>query len=394
MKKQFFCLNNILLVVVIIMALIYVYVTYGTYKNFRAEQHKMRAFYVTNAGINQAIWYLSTPTSIGGYGPKWRTKDLKKYFSVGYYTISVEDGGAPGEIIITSRGEAEGTKLMLRVTAVYGRGLPRIFDYALYSGDELALSGSSKIIGNIYVNDNLRVKDDVAIIEGKAFTTPGYDVDIAGNPKFPVGRAPKPYPVFPVLDTSFYYEKIADAKSREKGVIQGDVNYHDLDLTNKILYVNGNVAVKGEIKGNGSLVCTRNMTVSDSKIGDGVSLIVNGKLRISGRNTVLGNAYFYSKQKLSVDDGSTIKGGPVILSPTVIEIGNKCNVSGLIYAPMINLGKDSTINGSIVAENFGTDGLLESVNIRYNQSFLPLTVIGFNMGSEVIMTKPGSLKEI
>jgi hypothetical protein len=391
--KKFFTLTNSLLIVSILMASLFIYITYGTYKSFSSEQKKMQAFYITNAGINQAVWYLSTPTSLGGYGPNWRVKNLKEYFSVGSYTISVKDGKSPGEIIITSIGEMEDITLMLQAAVIYGRSIPNVFNYAIFSDGELDISGSSLISGNVYVNDNLTLTDDTTIVNGSALTTPGYNIITKGKVHFMKGKSKRPFPSFPVLDTTFYYNKISHAKSGEPGVIQGDVEYKKLDLAGKTIYVNGNVTLKGSVRGPGSIVSTRNMTLSGrGEIGDGIYLICNGKLSVSGSHNISGNSYFYSKQRLSVEGGTALTGGAVMLSPTVVDVGDKSRVAGLIYGPSVHLGNESKVEGSVAAENFA--GALKNVNLKFKSSSLPLSVLGFNVGSKVIMRKPGALKEI
>jgi len=397
-NKKIFNVTNALLIVLIILALIFIYITYGTYKNFQYEQEKMEAFYITNAGINQAIWYLSTPISLGGYGPKWRAKNLKKYFSTGFYTITVEDGSAPGEIIISSVGNAKEKTLKLQVIVVYGKSIPSVFDYALFSGNELEISGASSISGNLYANDNLRIKNTVTISKGNILTHPGYNIDWEGNANFKNIAPKKPYPVLPVLDTTFYYNKISIAKSGEKNVLQGDYEFKNLDLKGKTIYVNGNVRIKGDMKSAGTIVCTRNMSfLGKGNISNGSYYICNGKMIISGKHNVSGNAYFYSKQKLSLENRSIVQGGAVFLSPTFVDIGENSKIAGLIYAPSIAFGKGVKIEGSIAAENFAShtnESILEDVVLNYDQSTLPLSVLGFNIGSKVIMRKPGSLKEI
>jgi len=382
--------------VTVIMAAVFVYLTLGTYKSFCYEQKRMQAFYITNAGINQAIWYLSTPASMGGHGPTWRVKDLKKYFSTGLYTISIEDGKGPGEIVITSKGKAEDITLVLKIEAIYARSLPAAFSFALFSNSELSLGGASVINGSLYVNDNLNLRDTTAVTNGKVILSPGYSLEEIGSPRFAKAAASKPYPSFPVIDTSFYYEKISHAKGRTPDVIQGDVEYKDVDLNGRSIYVNGNVTIKGSIKGRGSIVSTRNMTlIGNGSINDGALLICNGKLKLSGKHNVNANPCIYSKQMLSVDAGTVIKGGCVILSPTVVDIGPKCSVAGLIYGPTVNIDTGAKIEGSVAAENFGAEGgILKDISVTYNPSQLPLTVLGFNVGSEMVMRKPGSLKEI
>jgi predicted acyltransferase (DUF342 family) len=393
-------LTNILIMIIIILALAFVNLTYGTYRSFVSEQKRMRAFYITDAGINQAVWYLSTPPNLGGFGPNWRVKGLKRYFSIGSYIISVENGNAPGEILITSVGQAEGIKMMLQMTAVYGRSLPPAFNYAIFSGGQLQIGGQSSIVGNVYVNDDLTLKDRVMIINGQAITTPGYSIEMLGNPKVVKGVASRPFPTFPMLDTSFYYDKISYSKSMSGDVKQGDAEYNGIDLGGRTIFVNGNVTVKGDIKGRGTIVCTRNMTISGAgRIDDGAMFISNGKLRISGAHTVMGSAYFYSKQALSMDDNTALRGGAVLLSPTIVEIGSQCIVSGLVYGLSVNVMGGSVIEGSMVAENYSggdksSPGTIQNVQLKYNPDVLPLTVSGLNAGSEIIMRKPGSLREL
>jgi|GEM_PF-655932 len=394
---KIFNFTNFLLVVSIVLALTFIYVTYGTYKKFTYEQKKMEAFYVTNAGINQAIWYLSTPPGMGGYGPEWRVSNLKKYFSIGSYTISIENGKAPGEIVITSVGEAGDISLMLQATVVYGRSIPRVFNYALWSGGELSIGGKSSISGDVYVNDNLSLSDDAVIKDGTATTTPGYNITKKGRALFLAGKASRPLPVFPVLDTTYYYNKISHAKSGEPGVIQGDREYENLKLAGNTIYVNGNVTIKGKVSGYGAIVSTRNMTITGKGgLGNGTFFICNGKMSISGHHEISGQSFFYSKQQLSLSDNSSLTGGAVVLSPTVIEMGKGSCAAGLVYAPSVTMGKNAKISGSVAAENYacGEIGVLKDINVKHEASDLPLSVIGFNMGSKMIMRKPGSLREI
>jgi hypothetical protein len=400
--SKVFSLTNLLLVVSICLAAAFIYVTYGTYRNFSFEQEKMQAFYIADRGINQAILYLSNAPGSGGYGPNWRVKDQKEFFSVGAYTISVEDGRSPGEIVITSIGETRKVKMMLQAVVVYGRSLPDVFNYALYSGSQLELSKGSMISGSIYVNDDLTVADCGSFQNGSVFVSPGYTAVCEDDPSFKSSSPKRPYPFLPVLDTTEYYNKISAAKTMDNDVRQGDMELANVDLNGKTILVNGNVTIKGNIIGKGSIVSARNMSlVGGGTIDDGVFLVCDGKLRIEGKHRVKGSSYFYSKQKLMLDSGAELLGGAVVLSPTVIDIGGRASVSGLVYAPTINIGAGSKINGSITAQNYSgipadaaKPGVLEGITVRYDQSLLPLSVLGFNVGNKVIMMKPGSVKEI
>jgi len=87
----------------------------------------------------------------------------------------------------------------------------------------------------------------------------------------------------------------------------------------------------------------------------------------------------------------------VVLSPTIVNIDDECSFSGLIYCPTVKIGKNTIFNGSIAAENFTSltkSGAISDINLSFNQTVLPLNVLGFNIGSKIVMRKPGSLKEI
>ncbi len=387
-------LTNVLIVLTIALAILFIYSTYGTYKLFSLEQKKMQVFYITDAGINQAIWYLSTPKNLGGYGPNWRTKGLEKYFSIGKYTISVTEGVLPGEINIISTGEARGIVQMVKVTVATGRSLPKAFNYALFSDNKLEIDGDSSIIGSVYCNDNLSIKDKTKIGNGKAYVSPGNSIEHSENALFQKGKIVRPFPIAPILDTTFYYEKITYAKSGYPSVIKGDTVLKNINLKGKTHYVNGNVTIKGNIYGPGIIVATRNIAIEgNGNLTNGVSIISNGSLSISGNRTVLGSAYFYSRQKLEILDDTSIKGVTTYLSPTILAVGKNCNLCGLIYAPEISLSENLNLRGSIVTNNF-SQGKVRNVRITHDDKELPLTVVGFNVGSNIVMKKPGTWKEI
>ena len=387
-------LYNVLLVALLALVALFIYSTYGTYKLFSREQKKMQVFYITDAGINQAIWYLSTPKNLGGFGPDWRTKGFEKFHSIGKYTISVLDGVLPGEITIISTGEARNMVQMATVTVITGKSLPKVFNYAIYSDNKLEIGGESELNGNIFCNDDLIIKDKTRVLNGKVFVSAGNSIENYGNVIFNKGKAIRPFPVAPVLDTTFYYKKITQAKSGDPSVLKGDKVLKNYSLNGKTLYVNGNVTIKGGIAGPGIIVSTRNILVEGrGKWKDGVSLISNGSIKISGNHDVLGEAYIYSRQKLEIQNDTTLKGSFTLLSPTRIDIGVNCNLCGLIYAPEISLSENLKLRGSMAANNFYL-GRARNINITYDNEILPYTVVGFNIGSKIIMKKPGSWKEI
>jgi len=387
-------LNNILIILLFVLVSLFIYSTYGTYKLFSLEQKKMQVFYITDAGINQAIWYLSTPENLGGYGPYWRTKGLTKFHSIGKYSISVIDGVLPGEIKIISTGEAKGMIQMATVTVVTGRSLPRAFGYALYSDNKLYIKGDSYFNGSIYCNDNLIIEDETKVLSGKVYVSPGNSIERSGNTLFEKGKAIRPIPIAPVLDTTFYYEKITRAKSGYPSVIKGDKVLKNASLNGKTLYVKGNVTINGNIKGPGIIVSTRNIFIEGKgKLSGSISIISNGTLKISGDYSAPESVYLYSRQKLEISDDASIRGIATYISPTKIEVGKNCNLCGLIFAPETLLGENMNLRGSIVSNNFA-DGIIKNVNITHDNKHLPLTVVGFNVGSNIVMKKPGTWKEI
>lgn len=400
MKKQSL-LTNVLLVILVIMIALFIYVTYGTYKKFSHEQSRMQAFYIADKGLNQAIMYLSEAPGNGGKGPTWRTKGHKEPSSVGAYTLSVVDISSQGDIAIKSVGEVKGTKVALYAEVVYGKALPDVFNFAVFSGSALELSKDSLIYGNVFVSDQLTFNDCSSVRSGQAYTAPGYNVICLDDPMHKSPRIKGPTPFLPMLDTTSYYNLISTAKTAGAGVIQGDRDFQEIKLEGDIL-VNGNVTLKGAVKGRGSIVSTRNMTLKNgASLDDGVSLICDGKLVVEGSHSVSGTAHLYSKQRLSFQDNCMLRGKFVILSPTLVELGDGSCVNGLAYAPTIYIGKGVRVNGSIATQNFvgiyggrPKPGLLDDAHIKYDAALLPPSVAGFNVGTKSIILKPGSVKEI
>ena len=125
----------------------------GKLKGSSAESLRTKALYIAEAGIQKAIWYITTPSSQGGKGSGWRTGGLSEAFGGGNYTMIVVSASQADQILITSSGEVAGVSRTLQVK-IGASSLPAAFDYALYNNGNLTVKGSVTIGGDIFANGN------------------------------------------------------------------------------------------------------------------------------------------------------------------------------------------------------------------------------------------------
>jgi len=126
-QKGFILITSFLLMVALVVIVVaYMTIVYFGLKNVGIQTDKAKTFYVCEAGLNQAIWYLINTAPDGSSDGSWRTDAYSspsgpdptdpqyEEFGDGAYTIWVEDSGA--NILITSRGEVNNAQRVIQQT--------------------------------------------------------------------------------------------------------------------------------------------------------------------------------------------------------------------------------------------------------------------------------------
>ena len=327
------------------------------------------SFYVAEAGLNKAIWYLATPVAQGGKGTSWRDVSYYEPYGWGGYYLTVQDTATSGEVQIISTGEVGG--IMKTVSQIVDTsGVPDAFNYAIFSNAALNLSGSANIQGDIFINGNTVFSGSASVTDGYVYHPVG--TTISGGGTYTDGGEPNPVPTFPNLDTSYYSSLISVAQ----GMPSGDQNYSNttVDLNGGTVYINGSVNVSGSttFNGPGVVVATGTLSFSgNTYTTSNVKFISNGAIGASG-NMYTDDAIYYSSTSISASGNTRVNVGG-FLSTGTLNLSGNINVSGIVYSVgQITLSGNPAIRGSMVSGSLlGVQGISGNTNIIHDQSVFP-----------------------
>ncbi|MDP8212750.1 MAG: pilus assembly PilX N-terminal domain-containing protein [Candidatus Zapsychrus exili] len=277
-------------------------ISYDT-KNVGGQINNKKAFYLAEAGLNKAVWYLLNTAPDGSTDGSWRTSSYpvasgagltdpqEEQLGEGTYTMWVET--AVDDILITSRGEVSSAeRIIIQRITLSNVGVPEAFEYVSFSESNIKFQNSNgTITGDIATGGSFTQGDmtsDGTITEGSGLSLP--EVDFAA------------------------YEAAADY------VINGNFTFQSGQTYNGIYYVDGKATFEDNVTLDGTIVAMGNIIFDKDS---------NAIITATSPNPAI------------VTDGSII--------------GNKVKsvqITGLIYATgsvTINNSEDSTITGSIVA---------------------------------------------
>ena len=372
----------ILLVAVAAVFMSFFFVLIGRARNVPLEKNRVRAFYVAEAGIQKAIWDLTTPTGLGGQGTAWRTAGSTESFGGGQYTISVLDG-VSGSVIITSTGEVKEATRSLQ-ERISSSSLPAAFNYGIYNNGSLTLSGNSTINGDIFSNGNMTISGNAKHPTGDDYVSSGHTVTVGG--KTVAATVLNPPPPLPTINTTTYDSSIATALTMPSG----NKSYSSLNLAGGTTYVHGNATISGAVTGGGTLVVSGTTTISGNVTVDpGTTIISNNTLTISGNTNFQTGSVIYSATKITDSGNNRLNGS--IMAPT-ITIGGNDTIYGFLYAWGVSVTISGNVNlyGAVVNPSSATYS--GNITINYDPSYLPSPPPGLT-GGGFSVTK-GSFREL
>ena len=372
----------ILLVAVAAIFMSFFFVLIGRIRNLPLEKNSVKAFYIAEAGIQKAIWNLTTPTGLGGQGSAWRTASLTEAFGGGQYTISVMNG-ASGSITITSTGEVQGASrsLQQRITS---SSLPAAFSYGIYNNGNLSLTGNSTIKGPIFSNGNMTISGNSNHPTGETDVSAGHTVKVNGT--IVPATVLDPPPPLPTIDTTSYDSAIAAAGT----YTAENKSYSSLNLAGGTTYVNGNATISGAVTGGGTLVVSGTTTISGNvTVAPGTTIISNKTLTISGNTNFQTGSVIYSATKITDSGNNRLNGS--IMAPT-ITIGGNDTIYGFLYAWGVSVTISGNVNlyGAVVNPSSATYS--GNIKIEYDPSYLPSAPPGLTGGGFSVIK--GSFREL
>lgn len=205
------------------------------------QRDSTEAFYIAEAGIDKALWYLNTPEDNGGEGLDWRPNEYQESYpavSTNYYQVTVENTAEQDIIKITSRGVVSdgnkvygSRKIEVKARKAISPSPSSVYNYAIATEGNLTFSGDVEIDGDVHSNGN--------IVSG--------DTDIAGEATASgasnqLGSANYATQMYPKIDFE-YYKGLAIAN----GTYYGDLNLKVFDIEETITgihFIEGDVEIK------------------------------------------------------------------------------------------------------------------------------------------------------
>lgn len=379
-KKGSLMLTFIIMLAVSAIFFSFIYVVTGRSRNLATQKQSVRAFYIAEAGINKAIWYLTTPVASGGKGETWRISATSESFAGGAYTFSVSDGPS-GSILVVSTGESSGRTRTIEQLLSSSSSSTASFEYAVYSNSDLSMTGACNITGPVFANGNIALTG-ATNINGKATITEGHTYKKNGTSQS-VNLVATP-PAMPSIETTYYDNLLAIAAAQTPGnvSITGAGTYN---LAGGTLYVNGNLTVSGarSITGGGKIVVTGTYTQSGAgNIASNTQIICGNNLTISGSNVVNSGGVLFARNNITLSGAGDITGSVIALNS--VSASGAGRTVGLIYSQK-GMSGARTIVGSIVCREAPT--FSGAISITYDPSKISSSIPGV-----VSKGKPEKLK--
>jgi hypothetical protein len=302
------------------------------------QRDSTKAFYLADAGIDKALWYLNTPEDLGGKGMfSWRPSPSDpEGTSLEYYEIRIENKGdiSLGEedtdkIEITSMGvvKNENGKVVGKRTVIVEAkiGISPVstlcYNYALAADSILTINGAITINGDIHANGSIGGSNNDPTVYGEQ--------TIGGDKIYPIIDF-EYYKQLAIANETYYdYSKVFNTDETITGIhfIDGDV-----DIKAILNISDGAIFATGEITSYGNAVITH----TKSEIYDNpLALVAKGDITLSG----------------------TVSTEGVIQSEGDIKI----------------IGTVDVLNGAIVGDNITVEG---NVSVTYNLDLQGEVVVG------------------
>jgi len=171
----------------------------------------------------------------------------------------------------------------------------------LFSNSDIDLSGNSTITGNLFA---------VGSIFGKGNST------ITGTSNQGVSAL-----TLPVLPDKSYYQSLADETISPKGTykLSGEIN--------KIIFIDGDVMLKGDVSGIGTIIATGDIKVTSARNSEKISLISYQDISLDG--DISFTALCYAAGSIKVDATGNFSGS--LIANSIKIAGN----TTLFYKPLL-----------------------------------------------------------
>jgi hypothetical protein len=364
-----------------------------------------KAFYYAEAGLAKAIWYLKTPTYLGGKDSTWRVTNFTENVGEGSYKLTVENGATPIEVKITSQGKFGTTTRTLQARF---QTYPPAFGYAIFSQQKISADHFARISGNVFADADVFIDTNAMVYNGSVVVTPATpEHTVTGGGSYATSPMPVPAPLFPTLETQYYDTRLANAAL----VAPGDKTYHSLylDLGGGTLNVNGNVRIRPWsifgfgvfiiITGPGEIVATGSITTETPDgglvyISDNIKLISGNDLDIRAGSNIGHDSVLFGRDSISLR--GEVNNEPIVsfFTPKDLYLYNGAYVTGIINAGRATYSPASIFLGSAQIGNYGGTQVNIGQSARSYHYYSKLPAVAPPGIPFVYIQVPGSWQEL
>ena len=308
------------------------------------QRDSTRAFYLADAGIEKALWYLNTPVDQGGKDKySWRppTSTGSPFIegtSFENYEISIENKGVESppvdKIEITSvgtvkEGKYSAGKRTVVVTAIIGISPSNnvSYDNAILTDNNMTLNGGISVVGSIHSNGNITNNGTLTLVPfdgASASGTSNIDDSLSGAGK----------QNFPKIDWTNFKNLAESADEYSDDEIFGhyygenhSVVFNTDSLLKGIHFIDGDVTIQSNlIFNNATIFATGTIDVIGSadvnlinSIENPLALIAKGDITIGG--SVHGEGIIQSESTITVNGNVNIEPGALYAIDGVLNGG-------------------------------------------------------------------------
>lgn len=328
------------------------------------DMQAQQAFYLAQAGLE---WYMEELENDSDWSSPPPTVTDQPYgagtYSVSYINPSTRvthTETSAESIDVTATGKVTGwdgnnVQRVITHTVTKSTGSDTFADFAIFFGGgdgtyDFYIDKEQTITGDIFVNGDLEIDKDCTIT-GDIIVTGTTDIHEDTTVSGTVTEGADPPANQPTLATAYYDDLIITAS----GEPEGNVTYNN-DTLSGIDYVNGNVTIKNELDGSGTIVATGTISIrKTADIGDNITLIADSDLTMGKNGDVGESVTFYSSSLVQIANGVVLGSGAgtnegvVLLSPKDIVLKKNITITGFIFgANEVDIDKPNlTLRGNL-----------------------------------------------
>ncbi len=284
-----------LMVILLSLAMTYSALNRGNTMVLRNDQQAQTAFYIMEAGIEDAIHELANSST-------WRTGFSNKAFGSGTYTVTVQD--VSGNVEVSSIGRIDNSSAKATGTVVLAVTPMGPFNYAIHSNQNININSGTGLIEGDLTAINIYSNNSSIVIDGQQITP---------------SASPVPTPDFAS------WQAIADT------VVVGSMTFYSSTYSG-IWYVDGTVQIDSGATIYGTVVATGHIEFNNS---DHVSVIAGDThVALLTQNNVLGSnsgdlyveGVIYAQQSIQLNNQHTCEFKGSLVSPGDVHFNNSSSL--------------------------------------------------------------------